>query len=136
MQTRHSLDDLKHYHSEAMKFFASQLILLKEAVSKIVDERLAKAAVLLTSCGQTGAALLQLANQADTFTCESVMLARSFMEKLTNFCYVGVCDEKEYRAFILHPIYKYYHILALPTLDDDLDSLGEALQQKGKSKRN
>ncbi len=37
------------------------------------------------------------------------MLARSFMETVTNFCYASICDEKEYRAFILHPIYKYYH---------------------------
>lgn len=89
MSTTHPLDDLKRYHHEAKQFFGSELILLKEAIPKIVDERLAKAALLLISSGQTGAALLQLAKQTDTFSSESVMLARAFMEKITNFCYVG-----------------------------------------------
>lgn len=104
MTTTHSLDNLKYYHNEAIQFFGSELMLLKEAVSKITDERLAKVATLLIGCGQTGAALLQLALQVDVHTREVAMLARSFMETITNFCYVGVCDEKEYRAFILHPI--------------------------------
>lgn len=121
MSTTHSLDDLKRYHNEATQFFGSELMLLKEVIPKIADERLAKAALLLISCGQTGAALLQLANQTDTFTSESVMLARAFMEKITNFCYVSICDEKEYRAFILHPIYKHYHNVALPKMEDDSD---------------
>lgn len=121
MSTTHSLDDLKRYHHEATQFFASELILLKEAIPKIVDDKLAKAALLLISCGQTGAALLQLANQTDTFTSESIMLARAFMEKITNFCYVGVCDEKEFRAFLLHPVYKYYHNVGLPKMEDNLD---------------
>lgn len=125
MSTTHSIDDLKRYHNEATQFLGSELILLKEAIPKIVDDRLAKAAVLLISCGQTGAALLQLANQTDRFTSESVMLARAFMEKITNFCYVGVCDEKEYRAFILHPIYKHYHNVGSPKMEDDLKFITE-----------
>jgi hypothetical protein len=59
----HSLDDLKLHHSEATKFFASQLMLLKEAIPNISDERQGKVATLLISCTQTGAALLQLAHQ-------------------------------------------------------------------------
>ncbi|MEI9909746.1 MAG: hypothetical protein WDO71_08770 [Bacteroidota bacterium] len=125
MSTTHSLDDLKRYHDEATQFFGSELMLLKEAIPKIVDERLAKAALLLISCGQTGAALLQLANQTDTFSSESVMLARAFMEKITNFCYVSICEEKEYRAFILHPIYKHYHNVGFPKMEDDLDFIAE-----------
>lgn len=121
MSTTHSLDDLKRYHNEATQFFGSELMLLKEAIPKITDDKLAKPAVLLISCGQTGAALLQLANQTDSFTSESVMLARAFMEKITNFCYVGICDEKEYRAFILHPIYKHYHGITSPKMEDDFD---------------
>src|SRR5437879_2913185 len=109
MPTTHSLDNLKRYHNEATQFFGAELMLLKETISKINDDRQAKAATLLISCGQTGAALLMLANQTDTFTTESVMLARAFMEKITNFCYASICDEDEYRRFILHPIYKHYH---------------------------
>jgi hypothetical protein len=43
------------------------------------------------------------------------------MEKITNFCYAGICDEKEFRAFILHPIYKYYHKTGSPSLEECLD---------------
>jgi hypothetical protein len=114
MVSTHSLEELKHYHNEATQFFGSELMLLKEAIHKVTDEKLAKAAVLLISCGQTGAALLQLANQTDSFTRESAMLARTFMETITNFCYVAVCDETEYRAFILHPVYKHYHNVGCP----------------------
>lgn len=130
MATKYSLDDLKRYHNEATQFFASELMLLKEAIPKIVDDRLAKAAVLLISSGQTGAALLQLANQTETFTSEAVMLARSFMEKITNFCYVSVCDENEYRAFILHPIYKHYHNVVMPKMEDDLDLINENYKER------
>ena len=125
MSTTHSIEDLKHYHNEATKFFGSELILLKEAIPKIVDDRLAKAAVLLISCGQTGASVIQLANQTGRFTSESVMLARAFMEKITNFCYLGICNAKEYRAFILHPIYKHYHSIGSPKMEDYLNLIPE-----------
>jgi len=125
MPATHSLDDLKRYHNEATQFFSSELLLLKEAIPEITNQRLVKSAVLLISCGQTGVALLQLANQTDIFTSEAVMLARAFMEKITNFCYVGICVEKEYRAFILHPIYKYYHNVGLPKIEDNFDGIIE-----------
>lgn len=125
MSTNHSLDSLKRRHSEATQFFGSELLLLEEAISKITDERLGKAAVLLMSCRQTGAALLQLASQTDRFNSESTMLARSFMEKMTNFCYVGICNEQEYQAFILHPVYKHFHNVAVPKMEDDLELIAE-----------
>jgi hypothetical protein len=130
MKTTHSLNDLKRYHNEAKQFFESELMLLKQAIPKITDDRLEKAAVLLIGCGQTGAALLQLANQIDSFTRESAMLARAFMETITNFCYIGVCDETEYRAFILHPIYKHYHNVGSPTMEDDLDFMSENISAR------
>jgi hypothetical protein len=130
MTTTHSLHNLKCYHNEAVQFFGSELILLKEVVPKIVDDRLAKAAVLLITSGQTGAALIQLANQIDRFTSESVILARAFMEKVTNFCYVGICDEKEYRAFILHPIYKHFHNIGSLKIEDDLNFIFENVKAR------
>lgn len=120
MVSTHSLGNLKHYHEEATAFFGSELMLLKDVMPMIQDDRIGKARVLLMSCGQTGAALLQLANQINTFTRESAMLARAFMETITNFCYAGVCDEKEYRAFILHPIYKQYHNIDFYRMKEDL----------------
>jgi len=122
--SEHSLDDLKHYHREATNFFASELMMLKEVIPRITNERQTKAALLLISCTQTGAALLQLANQTDSFTTESIMLSRAFMEKITNFCYASICDAKEYRAFILHPIYKHFHNAGMLKEEDlDFDTL-------------
>ncbi|WP_263360861.1 DUF5677 domain-containing protein [Flavobacterium collinsii] len=121
MKTIHSLDDLKRFHNDAMIFFGAELMLLKEITTKIDDERLGKCSILLISSGQTGAALLQLASQIDCFASESVMLARAFMEKITNFCYAAICDEKEFRAFVLHPIYKKYHNLGATKMEDDLN---------------
>lgn len=132
MAGTHSIDDLKRYHSEAMNFFASQLTLLQGVLPKIQEDRLAKAATLLISCGQTGAALHQLAAQTDTFTGECIMLARAFIEKITNFCYVSICDDAEFRAFILHPIYKHYHNLGAPTMEEDIDFAVENAEARKK----
>lgn len=127
MVISHSLENLQHYHDEAIQFFGAELMLLKEVIAKITDDRLAKAAILLINCGQTGEALLQLSVQIDTHARESAMFARSFMETITNFCYVGICDKKEYRAFLLHPIYKYYHNIGLPKMEDDFDFRDEII---------
>lgn len=121
MPTTYSLEQLKRFHNEAIQFFGAELMLLKEVVPKITDEKLTKPAILLITSSQTGAALLQLASQTDSFTRQSVMLARAFMESITNFVYLGVCDEKEYRAFMLHPIYRHYHNVAMPQMDDEWD---------------
>lgn len=54
-------------------------------------------------------------------------------KKITNFVYVGICDEKEYRAFLLHPIYKHYHNIDSHKMEDDLNFYlknSEARKQK------
>jgi hypothetical protein len=121
MSTTYSLDDLKRYHHEATNFFNAELLLLKEVMPKITNNRLGKASMLLISCSQTGAAIVKLADQIDFFANELVMLSRAFMEKVTNFCYVGICDDKEFRAFTLHPIYKHYHNVTLAKMEDDVE---------------
>lgn len=117
----HTLDDIKHYHNEAKQFFTAQLWMLKTAVSMITDDRIGKTSTLLLSAGHTGSALLELSDRTESFTGEQVMLARSFLEKVTNFIYASICDEKEYRAFILHPAYKHYHLAGTHTLADGFD---------------
>ena len=125
LPTPHSLNDLRRYHNDATKFFATELMLLKESIAKIVDERLAKAAVLLISCGQTHWPSSVDKSNGYLYGRVGNAFARSFMEKMTNFCYVGVCDETEYRAFILHPVYKYYHLIGSPTIEDDLNLIAK-----------
>ncbi len=130
MVSNHSLENLKRYHAEAINFFAAELLLLKEGIPKIEDEKLAQTASLLLSAGQTGTALIQLANQIEDFANECLMLTRSIMEKLTNFCYLCICDEEEYRAFILHPVYKQYHKVGMPKMEDDINFLDENFRLK------
>ena len=137
MPTSHSLENLKSYHLEAIQFFEAELMLLKEAIPKITDNRISKTATLLMSGGQTGVAFLQLASQVENFTSESVMLARAFMETITNFCYASICDEKEFRAFLLHPIYKYYFKVGYYSMEEansytNYEEHAEAIRQKRK----
>lgn len=120
MVSKYKLEELKKYHNEAISFFGSELMLLNMVIPLIKTERIAKTAVLLLSAGQTGTAILQLATQTDTFSTQTAMLSRAFMETITNFCYAGVCDENEYRAFELHPIYKHYHNIESLRIEDDL----------------
>jgi hypothetical protein len=130
--SNHSLDDLKRNHSEARQFFGSQLLLLNEAIPRIENDKIAKAAVLLMSCGGTGEAILLLASQTDPFFSTTAMLARSFMETIVNFCYVSVCDEAEYQSFILHPIYRQYHNVGFPKFEDGTDSVANNFEVRKK----
>jgi hypothetical protein len=133
----HSLKTLKHFHKEAIQFFGAELMLMKDVLPEIKDGKLDKPAILLISCGQTGEALIHLAVHVDTFSGQTVMLARAFMEAITNFVYLGICDEKEYRAFMLHPLYRQYHNVRLTQMEDDWDAenIGTHLKAKeGKQK--
>ena len=123
MISTHSLEDLKEYHHEAIQFFGAELLLLKETIPRIKNERIAKAATLLMSSSQTGAAIIQLSNQTDIFTTQVAMLSRAFMETVTNFCYASICDDKEFRAFVLHPVYKHYHNVGIPKMEDSLEDI-------------
>jgi len=50
-----------------------------------------------------------MSEKPEYFYAETVMLARSFIEKMTNFCYLQVCDDEEYNKFLLHPYYRAFH---------------------------
>lgn len=64
--------------------------------------------VLLSSMCSTGSAILELSDKPEYFYCEMIMLARSFIEKGINFCYLNICNEEELEKFLLHPLYKSY----------------------------
>lgn len=132
MTITHSLVDLKRYHQEACNFFAAELVMLKEVLEMITDKKHKDIDIILMSAGQTGAALLQLSSQVDVFTDESTMLARSFIEKLTNFCYLSVCEEKEYKRFRLHALYKHYHLIGSMNWEDNIEDYGKYMAEKEK----
>lgn len=134
MPTTYSTEQLKRFQSEAVQFFGAELMLLKDVIPKINDGKLEKPAILLLSCGQTGEALIYLSQHIpDTFSSQAVMLARAFMETITNFVYLGVCDETEYQSFLLHPVYKHYHNVGRMQMEDDWDF--EDLEANFKPKR-
>jgi len=45
------------------------------------------------------------------FSAECVVLARGFLEKVINYCYLIVCDKDEYDRFLKHTIQKSYRRL-------------------------
>lgn len=47
MPATYSLDQLKLYHNEATQFLATELMLMKEAITGITDGRLGKTPILL-----------------------------------------------------------------------------------------
>lgn len=64
---------------------------------------------LLVSIYITGHAIHLLAT--NNFLGESYMLARSLLEKLINYMYLLVCDEKEYKRYLAYTKQKGYRVL-------------------------
>lgn len=128
--SKYSIDELKRYHEEASGFFGAQLSILKGVVHEIKDDKLAKAGILLLHAEHTGTSILLLLKQHNDPVSQCAMLARSFLETITNFCYIGICDEKEYRKFLLHPIYKQYHNTGMISIDENFE------EDRGIAKRN
>lgn len=94
---------------ELRKYWFSELTLLKAAVKCIREEKSKKVLILLASSCTTGTAIYELGEKPEYFYTEIMMLSRSFIEKIVNFCYVLVADEDEYERFLLHPFYRMYH---------------------------
>lgn len=106
---RMTLDDLRVCTEELKKYFWCQLTLLKGVTERPLKARAGEIKILLASTCTTGTAIYQLGDKPEYFYSEMVMLGRSFIEKIINFCYAILCDDKEYQKFLLHPLYRAYH---------------------------
>lgn len=109
---RQKIDDLeknKLYLSELRKFLWCQLTILKGLWNAKLKGRAQEIKIVIGSSCCTGWAIYELGGDYERYYTEMMMLARSFIEKIINFCYVMICDEKEYRKFLLHPLYRAYH---------------------------
>ncbi len=79
--------------------------------AKTLDKRSSEVIVLLGSSCQTASAIAKLSERPDVFLGECYILARAFIEKIINYCYLLVCDDDEHGRFIKHTIQKSYRKL-------------------------
>lgn len=86
-----------------------QLLLFKKVALMTLSGKKNDIKILIASACSAATALCKLARHQDYFFAEAMMLARSVIEKITNFCYLTVCSDGEYERFMLHPYYRMYH---------------------------
>lgn len=101
--------DLKLLVTELGKHLLAELSILKGLCSLNLNERAQNTKIVIASACSTGTAIHELSKKPEYFYSETIMLSRSFIEKVTNFCYLQVCDDKEYDRFLLHPLYRAFH---------------------------
>lgn len=89
-------------------FLLAQSSILKGVVNQKLDKRAEEVKVVLASACNTATAIAELGKKEEYFYNEAVMLSRSFIEKTINFCYLMVCDDKDFEKFVLHALYKSY----------------------------
>jgi hypothetical protein len=121
--------------------------------ARTLDKRSSEVIVLLASSCQTASAIAKLSEHPDYFLGECYILARAFIEKIINYCYLQVCDDDEYNRFIKHTIQKSYRKLDRKIIIDEYelglkysaipdcnsnpilkDSISEFTSKKGKEK--
>ncbi len=79
--------------------------------SKTLDKRSSDIIVLLGSSCQTASAIAKLSEHPDIFLGECYILARAFIEKIINYCYLLVCEDDEYQRFFKYAIQKSFRKL-------------------------
>ncbi len=108
--------DYDQLYKRVQKYYVQQVLLIKELyeyqydeLEKIDNPRVVSLYHLLMSIYITGNAINLLA--INNFLGESYMLARSLLEKLINYMYLLVCEEKEYKKYLAYTKQKSYRIL-------------------------
>ena len=102
---------IEHIFSNSVEYFNKQLFLLKKVNRKELSGKAFDTWILIASALSTGSATILLSKKHEYFFTETVMLSRSFLEKIINFCYLQVCSNNEFERFLLHPYYRQYHNL-------------------------
>lgn len=101
--------DLNLLIAELGKHLLAELSILKGLCTLDLNERAQNTKIVIASACSTGTAIHELSRKPEYFYSETIMLSRSFVEKMTNFCYLQICDESEYERFLLHPLYRAFH---------------------------
>lgn len=92
-------------------YLLAQCSIIKGILSESLDKRIEKIKIVLASSCNTATAIVKLCDDEDYFYAEAVMLARAFVEKIVNFCYLLRCEEKEYDNFIKYTVQKSFRKL-------------------------
>ncbi len=108
--------DYDQLYKRVQKYYVQQVLLAKELyeyqydeLEKIDNPRIVSLYHLLMSIYITGNAINLLA--INNFLSESYMLARALLEKLINYMYLLVCEEKEYKKYLTYTKQKGYRVL-------------------------
>jgi hypothetical protein len=108
--------DYDQLYKQVQKYYVRQVLLTKELYEyqydqweKIDNPRIVSLYHLLMSIYITGNAINLLA--INNFLSESYMLARALLEKLINYMYLLVCEEKEYKKYLTYTKQKGYRVL-------------------------
>ena len=75
---------------------------------KKLQGRSLEISAMIASLLSTSSAILELSKENQRFYNECVMLARSFFERITNICYLLLCDEDIYKECMHHTIFRQY----------------------------
>ncbi len=92
-------------------FLLAQATILKGVVNQRLSRRANEVKIVLASACNTATAIAKLGAENEFFYNEAVMLSRSFIEKIINFCYLMVCSNEDFEKFMLHALYKSYQNL-------------------------
>ncbi|HEB13488.1 MAG TPA: hypothetical protein ENI13_00735, partial [candidate division CPR3 bacterium] len=92
-------------------FLLAESNLIKGVFSQKLDSKAEQIKVVLASCCNTATAIAKLCKNSEYFYAEAIVLARAFIEKIINFCYLLICDEEEFNKFLKHTVQKSYRKL-------------------------
>ncbi len=104
----------KHFGSNEIldsmrNFLTAEMTLVRGVIeSKRLKGRSLSAMAMIASLLGTGNAILLLMTENQRFYNEGVMLARGFFERITNVCYLLLCDDDTYIKCTQHTTFRQY----------------------------
>lgn len=99
----------KFYIKENQNYLMAEISILRSIVdNKMLHGRAAEISIMILTLLSTGSAIVELAKNPQRFYNECVMLARGFFERLTNVCYLLLCDDKTFEKCIKHTVFRQY----------------------------
>jgi len=93
------------------EFLLAESNMLKKACQTGFSGRAKEIGIVLASCCNNASAIATLGQEELFFYNEAIVLARAFVERVINFCYLLVCDESEYQNFLKYSLQKGYRKL-------------------------
>lgn len=99
----------KFFVQETQNFLMAEMTMIRGIVmEKKLHGKSLEIAAMICSLLSTGNAIVELSKENQRFYNECVMLARSFFERITNICYLLLCDEDIYKECVQHTIFRQY----------------------------